>query len=49
MCFAALLSRHGLGTIPELGWEGIAIGTAIGYAVGGSIIIAYLIQADVFI
>ncbi len=34
----------GWGPFPELGWEGIAIGTAIGYAVGGSIIIAFLIR-----
>jgi len=34
----------GWGPFPEMGWEGIAIGTAIGYAIGGSIIISYLIR-----
>ena len=34
----------GWGPFPEMGWEGIAIGTAIGYAIGGSIIMAYLIR-----
>ena len=34
----------GWGPFPEMGWEGIAIGTAIGYAIGGSIIMSYLIR-----
>ena len=42
LCSLCLVT--GWGPFPELGWEGIAIGTAIGYAVGGSIIIAYLIR-----
>ena len=34
----------GYGPFPELGWEGIAYGTAIGYMVGGSIIMGFLIK-----
>jgi putative MATE family efflux protein len=33
----------GWGLFPQVGWEGIAIGTAAGYAIGGSIILATLI------
>jgi putative MATE family efflux protein len=33
----------GWGVFPQFGWEGIAIGTATGYAVGGSIILGTLI------
>jgi putative MATE family efflux protein len=34
----------GYGPFPELGWEGIAYGTAIGYMVGGTIIIGFLVK-----
>ena len=34
----------GWGPFPAMGWEGIAIGTAVGYAIGGSIILIYLIR-----
>ena len=33
----------GWGPLPQIGWQGIAIGTATGYAVGGSIILAVLV------
>ncbi|HIA64448.1 MAG TPA: MATE family efflux transporter [Planctomycetaceae bacterium] len=34
----------GYGPFPELGWDGIAYGTAIGYMVGGTIIIGFLVK-----
>ena len=34
----------GWGPMPELGWEGIAIGTAVGHGLGGLIIFAVLIK-----
>ena len=37
------LPNYWLGLFPQVGWEGIAIGTAAGYAIGGSIILATLI------
>ena len=33
----------GWGPLPQIGWQGIAIGTASGYAVGGSIIVGILV------
>lgn len=34
----------GWGPMPELGWEGLAIGTAVGHGLGGLIILAVLIR-----
>jgi putative MATE family efflux protein len=34
----------GLGPLPELGWDGIAIGTAVGHGVGGLLMLAFLIR-----
>lgn len=34
----------GWGPLPTIGWQGIAIGTSIGYVVGGSITLAILIR-----
>jgi putative MATE family efflux protein len=34
----------GLGPFPRLGWEGLAIGTASGYAVGGLMVLALLLR-----
>jgi putative MATE family efflux protein len=34
----------GLGPLPDLGWDGLAIGSACGHAIGGLIILARLIQ-----
>ena len=33
----------GIGPFPQLGWKGLAIGTACGYAVGGTIVLALLL------
>jgi Na+-driven multidrug efflux pump len=42
VCSAALLL--GWGGLPALGWEGLAIGTSIGHAVGAAILLAALIR-----
>jgi len=34
----------GLGPLPKLGWDGLAIGTAVGYIVGATIILILLIR-----
>lgn len=34
----------GLGPLPELGWEGIAIGTLCGFAVGGALTLGLLVR-----
>lgn len=34
----------GWGPMPELGWEGLAVGTAVGHGLGGLIILAVLIR-----
>lgn len=33
----------GIGPFPELGWRGLAIGTACGYAVGSAVVVAMLV------
>lgn len=35
---------HGLGPIPALGWDGIAIGTATGHATGGLVVLGLLLR-----
>jgi putative MATE family efflux protein len=42
--FASYALVRGLGPIPALGWDGLAIGTTIGYYAGGLIIITRLIR-----
>ena len=39
---ASLVS--GLGPMPEIGWKGLAIGTAVGHCVGGAIILVVLLK-----
>jgi putative MATE family efflux protein len=34
----------GLGPLPELGWKGIALGTAAGFLVGGTLVMALLLR-----
>lgn len=34
----------GIGPLPQLGWQGLAIGTAVGYLAGGLIILAILLR-----
>lgn len=41
LCLSAALVT-GWGPFPELGWQGLAIGTAVGHAVGGMIILSVL-------
>jgi putative MATE family efflux protein len=43
ICPALAAWRHDLG-IPELGWDGLAIGAAVGYATGGLLMLALLIR-----
>ena len=42
--FASYALVRGLGPIPALGWDGLAIGTTIGYYAGGLIIMTRLIR-----
>jgi putative MATE family efflux protein len=42
--FMSFALVRGLGPIPELGWDGLAIGTTIGYYAGGLIIFARLLR-----
>ncbi|MCI0360254.1 MAG: MATE family efflux transporter [Planctomycetaceae bacterium] len=39
---AALVT--GLGPLPNLGWDGLAIGSAVGHSIGGAIILARLVR-----
>jgi len=34
----------GAGPFPELGWDGLAIGTALGYLVGATIVVSFLLR-----
>jgi putative MATE family efflux protein len=42
--FASFALVRGMGAIPALGWDGLAIGTTIGYYAGGLIILGRLIR-----
>jgi putative MATE family efflux protein len=42
--FASFALVRGLGPIPALGWDGLAIGTSIGYYAGGAIILMRLVR-----
>jgi putative MATE family efflux protein len=42
--FASFALVRGLGPIPALGWDGLAIGTTIGYYAGGLVILTRLVR-----